>query len=61
MDWTLGMATRKVGQVADSLNVADRLKKQIFKVNVLGFQTHRDDFAIAFEKHEIESRIRDMR
>lgn len=33
----------------------------IFKVNVLGFQTHRDHFAIAFERDDIISRIRDMR
>jgi hypothetical protein len=46
--------------VADSLN-PDRLKRQIFAVNVLGFQTHRDNFAIAFNKSEIERRIRDMR
>ncbi|HHB91719.1 MAG TPA: DNA methyltransferase [Thioploca sp.] len=30
-------------------------------VNVLGFQTHRDNFAIAFEKQTIEKRILDMR
>jgi len=29
----------------------------IMPVNVLGFQTHRDDFAIAFEKQTIEKRI----
>ena len=32
----------------------------IFSVNVLGFQTHRDSFAIAHEKSDIERRIRDM-
>ena len=32
----------------------------IFSVNVLGFQTHRDGFAIAFEKREIEQRTKDM-
>ena len=30
-------------------------------VNVLGFQTHRDQFAIAFERREIYKRIEDMR
>ena len=30
----------------------------IFSVNVLGFQTHRDRFAIACEKSEIEQRIK---
>lgn len=29
----------------------------IFPVNVLGIQTHRDHFAIAFEPHELEERI----
>ncbi len=33
---------------------------QIFSENVLGFQTHRDNFAIAYEKSDIERRIRDM-
>jgi predicted helicase len=32
-----------------------------FPVNVLGFQTHRDDFAIAFDKETIKSRIQDLR
>jgi hypothetical protein len=30
-------------------------------VNVLGFQTHRDHFAVAFEKSEIERRILSLR
>ncbi len=30
---------------------------ETFLVNVLGFQTHRDDFAIAFDRSEIERRI----
>jgi hypothetical protein len=30
-------------------------------MNVLGFQTHRDDFAIAFEEQTIRKRIGDMR
>lgn len=33
----------------------------MFPVNVLGFQTHRDHFALAFTKEEIESRIIDLR
>ncbi len=32
----------------------------IFPVNVLGFQTHRDHFAIGFERSDIEQRIKDM-
>jgi len=34
---------------------------EMMPVNVLGFQTHRDDFAIAFEKQTIEERILEMR
>jgi predicted helicase len=33
---------------------------EIFPVNVLGFQSHRDDFAIAFSKSEIEKRLFEM-
>ncbi|WP_211941705.1 type ISP restriction/modification enzyme [Cylindrospermopsis raciborskii] len=33
----------------------------VMPVNVLGFQTHRDDFAIHFEKEEIYKRIAEMR
>ena len=32
----------------------------IFVVNVLGFQTHRDGFAIAFEKEEITKRAKEI-
>ncbi|MGG7539386.1 type ISP restriction/modification enzyme [Rhizobium sp. 12,4] len=46
-------------QVADALNPQDE-KRQIFRVNVLGFQTHRDHFAAAFERKEIERRVRDF-
>lgn len=34
---------------------------EMMPVNVLGFQTHRDDFAIAFEKETIVKRMQDMR
>src|SRR5208283_5745036 len=30
-------------------------------VNVLGFQSHRDDFAVAFDRREIESRLTSLR
>ncbi|RMH60098.1 MAG: hypothetical protein D6678_06815 [Zetaproteobacteria bacterium] len=30
-------------------------------MNVLGFQTHRDHFAVAFTRGEMEARVRDMR
>jgi len=33
----------------------------IFPVNVLGFQTHRDHFAIAFTHEDMEKRTADMR
>ncbi|MDQ6959962.1 MAG: type ISP restriction/modification enzyme, partial [Mariprofundaceae bacterium] len=33
----------------------------IFPVNVLGFQTHRDHFAVAFTRDEMEARVADMR
>ncbi len=46
-------------QIADSLN-QDLDKSQIFEINVLGFQTHRDYFAIAFDHNEIEHRLRDI-
>jgi len=32
----------------------------IFDVNVLGFQTHRDDFAIALDRRTIERRAKDL-
>lgn len=34
---------------------------ELFKVNVMGFQTHRDDFAISFEYDEIKKRASDLR
>lgn len=33
---------------------------EMLKSNVMGFQTHRDDFAIALQKDEIESRFNDL-
>lgn len=32
----------------------------LFQVNVMGFQTHRDDFAIDFEMNEIKKRAKDL-
>jgi len=46
--------------ISDALNPEGQ-KKQIFLVDVLGFQTHRDHFAIAFDKKEMEQRMQDMR
>lgn len=34
--------------------------QSIFSVNVLGFQTHRDDFAVAMSREEIRERLSDM-
>lgn len=44
------------GEYMEGWKVTDALP-----VNVLGFQTHRDDFAIAFDKADIEERIALMR
>src|SRR5687768_10820554 len=34
---------------------------EIFPVNVLGFQTHRDKFAVDFDYQEVYERIQEMR
>lgn len=59
MDWRHWDEYENGWQVADSLNPEGE-KKQIFSINVLGFQTHRDHFAVAFEPDEIRARVRDM-
>ncbi|HEX2865184.1 MAG TPA: type ISP restriction/modification enzyme, partial [Deinococcales bacterium] len=33
---------------------------RVFPVNVLGFQTHRDDFAVAFDRSTIGARVKDL-
>ena len=59
LDWT-GWDDYQTGQsIADSLNTAAD-KAQIFALNVLGFQSHRDHFAIAFDRSDIETRAKDM-
>lgn len=45
--------------IADSINASDA-KKQIFELSVLGFQSHRDHFAIAFDRRDIEARVREL-
>ena len=45
--------------IADSLSSTND-KVQIFQFNVLGFQSHRDHFAISFERSAIEIRARNM-
>ncbi|MGD9816434.1 MAG: type ISP restriction/modification enzyme [Hyphomonadaceae bacterium] len=45
--------------LADSLNDAES-RRQIFETGVLGFQSHRDHFAIAPTREEMTLRVRDM-
>ena len=59
LDWSNWTEYVAGWQVADSLNL-DSEKKQIFQVNVLGFQTHRDHFAVAFDKPTMQRRLADM-
>lgn len=56
IDWTGWEDYGQWWQVADSLNPQDQ-KRQIFNVNVLGFQTHRDHFALAFSQEEMRQRL----
>ena len=59
LDWN-GWDEYQTGwSIADSLNPAGE-KTQIFNLSVLGFQSHRDHFAIAFDRLEMETRARDM-
>ena len=46
----------KAAEYAEGYRITD-----IFPVSVLGFQTHRDQFAIAFDKAEIIKRVSQMR
>ncbi len=52
-----------VPQDVDVLNEYEKYFKipEIVPVNVLGFQTHRDNFAIDFEKDKLYTRIEEMR
>jgi hypothetical protein len=59
LDWTGWEKYKQGWQVADSLSPEDG-KLQIFARNVLGFQTHRDHFAIGFSTTEMTARARDM-
>lgn len=59
IDWTGWDDYGQWWQLADSLSAPDE-KRQIFDVNVLGFQTHRDHFAISFRREEMSLRIRDL-
>lgn len=59
IDWTGWEDYGDWWQIADSMNGAAD-KRQIFGVNVLGFQTHRDHFAIAFDESAIRERVNEM-
>ena len=59
LDWTTWDEYRSAWPIADSLNPSDS-KHEIFGLNVLGFQTHRDHFAIASKKSEMEDRAKAM-
>jgi predicted helicase len=60
LDWTGWEKYQQGWQLADSLH-PEGGKLQLFSLNVLGFQTHRDDFAVGFEREEIEQRVCDLR
>lgn len=47
-------------KIADSMSPVSE-KTQIFGMNVLGFQTHRDDFSVGFERKDIEKHVFDLR
>ncbi len=59
MDWRHWDEYAEGWQVADSLR-PEAEKEQIFRINVLGFQTHRDHFAIAYDKTTMAHRVSDM-
>ena len=59
LDWTTWDEYQSDWPIADSLNPSDS-KHEIFGLNVLGFQTHRDHFAIASKKSEMEDRAKAM-
>lgn len=59
LDWTDWDDYESGRQIADSLSPSGE-KSQIFALNVLGFQSHRDQFAISFDRPDIESRAKDM-
>lgn len=46
---------------AEKKYVSGFLTNQLFSINVLGFQTHRDKFAVDFNRNIIKSRIEEMK
>ncbi|MGJ0396423.1 MAG: type ISP restriction/modification enzyme [Methylocystis sp.] len=59
LNWTGWEEYHAAWPIADSLSAAEK-KQQIFELNVLGFQTHRDHFAIAFDEKEIFERAKSL-
>jgi predicted helicase len=59
LDWTGWEDYGGWWQLADSLRPTGQ-KRQMFAVNVLGFQTHRDHFAIAPDRDEMLRRVADL-
>ena len=59
LSWTGWDQYQRGWSIADSLKPSSE-KAQIFSLNVLGFQSHRDHFAIAFDRSEIAARARDL-
>ena len=59
IDWSVWDEYESGWPIADSLNPSNK-KTQLFDIYVLGFQSHRDHFAISFERTVMESRAREM-
>jgi predicted helicase len=59
LDWSEWPTYASGWAIADSLNPT-REKQEIFGLSVLGFQTHRDHYAIAAQYSDIEARGQDM-
>ena len=59
LDWSSWDEYKTGWSIADSLNPTEQ-KVQIFNLNVLGFQSHRDHFAVDLDRAVIEARAADM-
>ena len=59
LDWSDWTEYASGWPIADSLN-SSKNKTQLFDVDVLGFQSHRDHFAISFERKAMENRVNDL-
>jgi hypothetical protein len=59
VDWTEWDSYEPGWSLSDSLNTEENAR-QIFSFNVLGFQTHRDHFAISFDKADAEKKFDDL-